>query len=176
MRPTLTRFTGRFLAFMKKLKTLFDFKVYKEYVLQISSIYDKKCSLNISQSRLFESKMRPNNQVWRNLLKIPERFTKKWKTTFDFNAFLLKHLLFSCVYEKNWALKCLSKLVVWFKDSLKLQLPCMKPIFLVLPSISEFNKGKLFPGVFLGTRFGALWLAQAQPENIDSVFFVLGFL
>ena len=45
MRPTLTQFLECSLAFMKKWKTLFDFKVCKEWVLQISSIYIKKCAL-----------------------------------------------------------------------------------------------------------------------------------
>ena len=45
MNSTLTRFLECSLAFMKNLKTLFNFNVYKGRVLQISSIYDKKCAL-----------------------------------------------------------------------------------------------------------------------------------
>ena len=32
----------------------------------------------------------------------------------------LKLFLFSCVYGKNWALKCVPKFAVWFKNSLKI--------------------------------------------------------
>ena len=46
-------------------------------------------------------------------------FFKKWKTLFDFIAFKLKLLIFSYVYGKNWALKCVPKLAVWFKNRLK---------------------------------------------------------
>ena len=96
MRPTLTRFPECSLAFMKKWKTLFDFKV-----LQISSIYDKKCAL----------KYLPKSAVWiENQDKLPSltqsaensrTFFKKLKTLFDFDALKLKLLLFSRVSGKK---------------------------------------------------------------------------
>ena len=110
-------------SFYEKMKTLFDFKVYKGWVLQISSIYDKKCAL----------KYLPKSAVWiENQAKLPSMtqsaensrtFFKKCKMLFDFNAFKLK-LLFSCVYGKKWALKYFPKLAVWLKNSLKNSFKC----------------------------------------------------
>ena len=93
-------------------------KFIKGELCQFHPLTTKNTLLNMCQSMPFESKIRLNCWNQRNLLKIPERFSKKWKTLFDFNAFKVK-LLFSCVNGKILDLKYLPKFAVWFKNSLK---------------------------------------------------------